>query len=153
MSKGAITSVDVTYEGQALTAASVAVEQMSGGRSLDAQQIAVTATNVDGTSLVSDAATITGTGEGGAVDAVSGGIDTDILKILGMTANNTLDALFNGTALNNFECGIITNVELFIAHLLSDGDTTVNNFDVIGNDAQNEIQFTGVNTAYDLFGH
>lgn len=60
---------------------------------------------------------------GDGTDAVNGGADTDTLNILGTTANDTLDVIFNGSALTRFEGGTVTNVESVVADLLGGTDT------------------------------
>jgi Ca2+-binding RTX toxin-like protein len=60
---------------------------------------------------------------GDGADAVDGGADNDTLLITGTLGNDTLDVLFNGTALTNFENGTIINVENVGANLLDGTDT------------------------------
>ena len=60
---------------------------------------------------------------GDGADAVNGGAGLDILKIVGTTADNTLDVVYNGTALTTFEGGTVANVETVTADLLSGVDT------------------------------
>ena len=60
---------------------------------------------------------------GDGADTVDGGVDFDSLNITGTAAADTLDVVFNGTALTNFEGGTITNVESVTADLLGDLDT------------------------------
>jgi Ca2+-binding RTX toxin-like protein len=54
---------------------------------------------------------------GDGSDAVDGGADSDTLNITGTGGNDTLDVIFNGTSLVNFEGGTITGVELVNANL------------------------------------
>ncbi len=60
-------------------------------------------------------------GEG--VDAVDGGADTDTLNITGTNANNTLNVVWNGAAINSFEGGTVTGVEAINADLGLGTDT------------------------------
>ena len=60
---------------------------------------------------------------GDGADAVNGGDDLDTLNILGTVANNTLNVIFDGTALTNFEGGTIAGVEAVTADLLTGIDT------------------------------
>ena len=60
---------------------------------------------------------------GDGADAVNGGAGLDTLNIVGTTANNTLDVVFNGTALTTLEGGTVANVETVTADLLSGVDT------------------------------
>ena len=60
---------------------------------------------------------------GDGADGVTGGADLDTLNILGTAADNTLDVIFDGTALTNFEGGTITGVESVTADLLTGVDT------------------------------
>ena len=43
----------------------------------------------------------------------------DTLNIIGTAGNNTLDVVFNGTALTSFEGGTVTGVERVTADLLA----------------------------------
>ena len=55
-------------------------------------------------------------GDGG--DIVDGGLlETDTLNIIGLAAAETLDVIFNGTALTTFEGGTIADVEAVTANL------------------------------------
>ena len=45
---------------------------------------------------------------GDGADTVDGGAGLDTLNILGTAANNTLNVIFNGTAITNFEGGTVT---------------------------------------------
>ncbi len=56
---------------------------------------------------------------GDGADTIDGGADSDTLNIVGTGGNNTLDVLFNGTALTQFEGGTLTvaNVESVTADL------------------------------------
>ncbi|NOT13936.1 MAG: heme peroxidase [Methylococcaceae bacterium] len=60
---------------------------------------------------------------GHGADAVDGGADTDSLNITGTVGNDTLDVLYNGISLTNFEGGTVTGVELVTANLLGGNDT------------------------------
>ena len=60
---------------------------------------------------------------GDGADGIDGGADLDTLNILGTVANDTLDVIFDGTALTNFEGGTITGVESVTADLLTGIDT------------------------------
>ena len=60
---------------------------------------------------------------GDGADTVDGGADTDTLNIWGTTGNNTLDVIFNGTALTTFEGGTLASVEAVTADLLDGSDT------------------------------
>jgi Ca2+-binding RTX toxin-like protein len=60
---------------------------------------------------------------GDGADVVDGGADLDTLNISGTAANNTLNVIFNGTAITPFEGGTIANVESFVADLLGGTDT------------------------------
>jgi Ca2+-binding RTX toxin-like protein len=62
---------------------------------------------------------------GHGADTVDGGADSDTLNITGTAAANTLDVVFNGTALTNFEGGTVANVEAVTANL-GGGIDTVN---------------------------
>jgi len=59
---------------------------------------------------------------GDGADGVEGGADLDTLNILGTAAANTLDVVFDGAALTNFEGGTITGVEVVTADLLGGAD-------------------------------
>lgn len=54
---------------------------------------------------------------GNGADIVDGGADTDELRIAGLAGNDTLNVLFNGTALTGFENGTLANVERVTADL------------------------------------
>jgi Ca2+-binding RTX toxin-like protein len=60
---------------------------------------------------------------GDGADAVDGGADADTLAILGTAANNTLDVVFDGARLTQFEGGTVTGVETVTADLLGGTDT------------------------------
>jgi hypothetical protein len=62
---------------------------------------------------------------GNGADAVDGGTQTtaDTLNITGAGANDTLDAIYNGTALAGFEGGTLVNVESVTANLGGGTDT------------------------------
>ena len=60
---------------------------------------------------------------GNGADTVDGGGDTDTLNIIGTTGNNTLDVIFDGTSITNFEGGTVTGVEAINADLLDGTDT------------------------------
>jgi Ca2+-binding RTX toxin-like protein len=60
---------------------------------------------------------------GQGADAVDGGADADTLQITGTAAANTLDVIFNGTALTNVEGGAVANVEVVTANLGGGRDT------------------------------
>jgi len=60
---------------------------------------------------------------GDGTDTVNGGDGNDSLNILGTTDNNTLDVIFNGSALTRFEGGNVTNVESVLADLIGGADT------------------------------
>jgi len=60
---------------------------------------------------------------GDGADTVDGGASLDTLNILGTAANDTLDVVFNGTTLTNFEGGTITGVESVTANLNGGIDT------------------------------
>ena len=57
------------------------------------------------------------------VDTVDGGADTDMLRINGTAAGNTLTVVFNGTALASFQGGTLTSVEVVTADLGAGLDT------------------------------
>ena len=59
---------------------------------------------------------------GGGADTVDGGADTDTLNIIGTTGNSTLDVVFDGTSITNFEGGTVTGVEAINADLLDGTD-------------------------------
>jgi Ca2+-binding RTX toxin-like protein len=59
---------------------------------------------------------------GDGADTVDGGADFDTLNIIGTDANNTLDVIFDGATLTNFEGGTIANVESVTADLLAGTD-------------------------------
>ncbi|HEX8029062.1 MAG TPA: cadherin domain-containing protein, partial [Vicinamibacterales bacterium] len=54
---------------------------------------------------------------GDGADAVDGGADQDTLNIVGTAAANTLDVIFNGTSITQFEGGTLTGVEAITADL------------------------------------
>ena len=56
-------------------------------------------------------------------DDVDGGADLDTLRITGTAGNNTLNVLFNGVSLTEFENGTVTNVESVTADLGAGNDT------------------------------
>jgi Ca2+-binding RTX toxin-like protein len=60
---------------------------------------------------------------GDGVDSVDGGADSDTLAITGTGGANTLDVIYNGTALTSFQTGAIANVESVTADLLGGTDT------------------------------
>jgi Ca2+-binding RTX toxin-like protein len=60
---------------------------------------------------------------GDGADTVSGGGDIDTLNIVGTGAANTLDVVWNGTALTQFEGGTVTGVEAINANLQGGTDT------------------------------
>ena len=60
---------------------------------------------------------------GDGADNISGGADTDTVSILGTPGNETLDVIFNGTALTTFEGGTLASVEAVTADLLGGTDT------------------------------
>ena len=60
---------------------------------------------------------------GDGADAVDGGADADTLAILGTTGNDTLDVIFDGVRLTQFEGGTVTGVETVTANLLGGTDT------------------------------
>ena len=77
-----------------------------------------------GDSLFGDAGNdIFGYTIGDGADVVDGGADLDTLNIGGTAANNTLNVIFNGTAITQFEGGTVANVESFVADLLGGTDT------------------------------
>ena len=55
---------------------------------------------------------------GDGADTVDGGADADTLNIIGTAANNTLDVIWNGTSITQFELGTVTGVEAITADLL-----------------------------------
>jgi Ca2+-binding RTX toxin-like protein len=59
---------------------------------------------------------------GDGVDTIDGGAGFDTLHIFGTAGGNTLDVIFNGTALTQFEGGTLTGVEAVIADLLGGAD-------------------------------
>ena len=59
---------------------------------------------------------------GDGADTVDGGADADTLNIIGTAANNTLDVIWNGTAITQFELGTVTGVEAITADLLDGTD-------------------------------
>ncbi len=58
---------------------------------------------------------------GDGADSVDGGAGNDTLIITGTAANNTLDVVFNGSELTNFEGGTLVNVESVSADMLGNG--------------------------------
>ncbi len=56
-------------------------------------------------------------------DVISGGDGDDTVRILGTSANNVLDVVFNGTAITQLEGGTVTGVEHVTADLLGGTDT------------------------------
>jgi Ca2+-binding RTX toxin-like protein len=60
---------------------------------------------------------------GDGADTVDGGDNVDTLNIIGTAGNNTLNVIFSGTALINFEGGTVTNVESVMVDLLVGVDT------------------------------
>ena len=60
---------------------------------------------------------------GDGADNISGGGDTDTVSITGTTANDTLDVLYNGTVLTQFEGGTLAEVEVVNANLQGGTDT------------------------------
>ncbi|MGH6690301.1 MAG: beta strand repeat-containing protein [Gammaproteobacteria bacterium] len=59
---------------------------------------------------------------GGGANTVDGGTGSDTLSITGTGGNNTLDVIFDGTVLTNFEGGTVTGVESITADLLGGVD-------------------------------
>ncbi|HEX5999233.1 MAG TPA: cadherin domain-containing protein, partial [Hyphomicrobiaceae bacterium] len=60
---------------------------------------------------------------GDASDIIDGGDGFDTVAISGSAANETLDVIFNGTALTNFESAIVSNIETATADLGGGTDT------------------------------
>ena len=60
---------------------------------------------------------------GDGADTVDGGAGNDTLNILGTAGNNTLDVIFDGTAITQFEGGAVTSVEAVNASLQGGTDT------------------------------
>ena len=60
---------------------------------------------------------------GDGADTVDGGAGNDTLNILGTAGNNTLDVIFDGTAITQFEGGAVTSVEAINANLQGGTDT------------------------------
>src|SRR5207253_2762393 len=60
---------------------------------------------------------------GDGADTVNGGADFDTLTITGLAANETLNVVFNGTALTTVENGTVTGVESVTANLGGGTDT------------------------------
>jgi Ca2+-binding RTX toxin-like protein len=56
-------------------------------------------------------------------DAVNGGADTDTLSLTGTAGADSLDVVFNGTSIIQFEGGTVTNVESVVANMLGGVDT------------------------------
>ena len=59
---------------------------------------------------------------GDGADAVDGGADGDTLNIFGTAAGSTLDVIFDGTLITNFEGGTVTGVEAINADTLGGTD-------------------------------
>ena len=59
---------------------------------------------------------------GDGADTVDGGADADTLNIIGTVANNTLDVIWSGTSITQFELGTVTGVEAITADLLDGTD-------------------------------
>jgi Ca2+-binding RTX toxin-like protein len=59
---------------------------------------------------------------GDGIDTIDGGTGNDTLSILGTAAANTLDVIFNGASITQFEGGTITSIEAVTADLLGDND-------------------------------
>ena len=59
---------------------------------------------------------------GQEIDTVDGGVGTDTLAILGTAAANTLDVIYTGPAITQFEGGSVTNVEAVTADMLGGND-------------------------------
>ena len=59
---------------------------------------------------------------GDGADAVDGGADGDTLNIFGTAAGSTLDVIFDGTLITNFEGGTVTGVETINADTLGGTD-------------------------------
>jgi Ca2+-binding RTX toxin-like protein len=59
---------------------------------------------------------------GHGIDTIDGGLGNDTLSILGTTGANTLDVIYNGTSITQFEGGTITNIEAVTADLLGGSD-------------------------------
>jgi Ca2+-binding RTX toxin-like protein len=60
---------------------------------------------------------------GDGVDTIVGDTGTDTLKILGTGGADTLDVIYDGTALTSIEGGTLSGVETVTADLLGDSDT------------------------------
>ncbi|MEA2780690.1 MAG: hypothetical protein QOK29_2234 [Rhodospirillaceae bacterium] len=60
---------------------------------------------------------------GDGADAVDGGSETDTLNIVGGAGGETLDVIWNGSAIANFEGGSVVNVEAITANLNGGTDT------------------------------
>jgi Ca2+-binding RTX toxin-like protein len=60
---------------------------------------------------------------GDGADSVDGGAGSDTLNIIGTTGSNTLDVIYNGAALTNFEGGTLANLETVNADLQGGTDT------------------------------
>ena len=60
---------------------------------------------------------------GDGADTVDGGAGVDTLSIIGTGGNNTLDVIFNGATLTNFEGGTLANLETVTANLQGGTDT------------------------------
>ena len=59
---------------------------------------------------------------GDGVPTIDGGTGSDILNVVGTGGNNTLDAIFDGTVLTDFEGGTVVGVESVTADLLAGTD-------------------------------
>jgi len=59
---------------------------------------------------------------GDGADTIDGGTEVDTLSITGAAAADTLDVIFNGTALTTFEGGTLVNVEQVLADLAGGTD-------------------------------
>ena len=60
---------------------------------------------------------------GDGADAVDGGDDADTLNIVGGASGETLDVIWNGLSITNFEGGTVVNVEAVTADLNGGADT------------------------------
>ena len=59
---------------------------------------------------------------GDGIDIIDGGTGTDTLSILGTSRANTLDVIFNGASITQFEGSTITSIEAITADLLGGSD-------------------------------
>jgi Ca2+-binding RTX toxin-like protein len=59
---------------------------------------------------------------GDGIDTVNGGADLDKLSLTGTAGADSLDVIFNGTSIIQFEGGTVTNVESVIADMLGGTD-------------------------------